>query len=347
MNWNLVSKYRTQLMGISMLWIMLFHNFFKWTDSNWVKTLIDHGNVGVDIFLFLSGVGLYYSYEKKGNIGEYYKRRIVRLLIPYFVLAISFFFWVVRFEGGEYSFLSYISQVAFIKHNVNTTWFIPCILVLSLLFPIIYYLQNYPVRIGSMTMSRNSVTVLICSIYFILLLYLKANKTVFYNNTEIALTRALVFIVGCHFAKYVKEGVRIPNGAVLFSTAYILIYIYVFRADIKINNFWYRMSYVPLAIAWIVVFIWILSKCETVLHCKKFSFLTFIGNMTLELYLLHIFLRRIYRFYFGSPHIERTAVIDYFIVILASIVLGGIFHILFKKINNWILRSKSLQRSID
>ena len=67
MNWKYLSRYRTELMGFSCIYIMLFHNFIQWRVvgkwSNPIQTLLARGNVGVDCFLFLSGIGLYHSFS--------------------------------------------------------------------------------------------------------------------------------------------------------------------------------------------------------------------------------------------------------------------------------------------
>lgn len=46
------------------------------------------GNVGVDIFLLLSGIGLYYSYERSS--AGFFKRRLSRVLIPHLIFAVPY-----------------------------------------------------------------------------------------------------------------------------------------------------------------------------------------------------------------------------------------------------------------
>lgn len=55
---NPLNKYRTELMGASIILIMIFHNY------DIIFPLKDIGQVGVDIFLFLSGTGCFYSFKK-------------------------------------------------------------------------------------------------------------------------------------------------------------------------------------------------------------------------------------------------------------------------------------------
>ena len=40
--------------------------------GKWINVIFRRGNVGVDIFLLLSGIGLYYSYRKDDNIRRFY-----------------------------------------------------------------------------------------------------------------------------------------------------------------------------------------------------------------------------------------------------------------------------------
>ena len=60
---NVISGERAGLFGAAILWIMLFHSTLRltWPPLHLIKAT---GYAGVDVFLFLSGIGLYYSMEK-------------------------------------------------------------------------------------------------------------------------------------------------------------------------------------------------------------------------------------------------------------------------------------------
>ena len=62
MNWNDLSRYRAPLMGFAMIIVMLFHVPLSRSDAFY--GLMRCGNNGVDMFLFLSGIGLWYSWTK-------------------------------------------------------------------------------------------------------------------------------------------------------------------------------------------------------------------------------------------------------------------------------------------
>ena len=97
--WNylkLVSKYKKELMGIATIWIFLLHKWERIFGNiriigpiEWYT--VNYGACGVDIFMFLSGIGLVFSIAKAKTIKEFYYRRIKRIFVPYIIDAIMFF----------------------------------------------------------------------------------------------------------------------------------------------------------------------------------------------------------------------------------------------------------------
>ena len=59
MNFAIVSKYRTELMGIATLWVLLFH--YGKIGIPIIDSLSTLGYGGVDIFLFLSLIPQHYN----------------------------------------------------------------------------------------------------------------------------------------------------------------------------------------------------------------------------------------------------------------------------------------------
>lgn len=94
--WGLLSKYRVELMGFSTIWIILFHgyrnNMIFPGKLNILNFIFSKGDCGVEIFLLLSGLGLYYSFSKNPDLSCFYKNRIKRVILPY--LLVSGGFWV-------------------------------------------------------------------------------------------------------------------------------------------------------------------------------------------------------------------------------------------------------------
>ncbi|MCR5484907.1 MAG: hypothetical protein K6F09_04875 [Clostridiales bacterium] len=75
-----ISECRGALMGFAALWVVLFHSpelsfaFLRFKPLFVGLDLIKgRGNAGVDIFLLLSGLGLYYSLEKTEALRNFIK----------------------------------------------------------------------------------------------------------------------------------------------------------------------------------------------------------------------------------------------------------------------------------
>ena len=66
--YSLISKYRAPAMGIAILFVMFCHLDVAQKNHNVpvssLASILQTGSMGVDIFLFVSGFGLYYSCTK-------------------------------------------------------------------------------------------------------------------------------------------------------------------------------------------------------------------------------------------------------------------------------------------
>lgn len=67
-----ISKFRNVLFGIAIWSIMIFHfaeDKIQYCESDsWSIKILNQGVIGVEIFLFLSGLGLYFSMKKKQQL---------------------------------------------------------------------------------------------------------------------------------------------------------------------------------------------------------------------------------------------------------------------------------------
>ena len=100
MTLNFISKYRSVIFGISIISIILFHYCEDYISAfqkgNVDSNLIIFGyykgisSIGVEVFLFLSGLGLFYSMSNNSNLIRFYEKRVKRLIIPYAIVGIIF-----------------------------------------------------------------------------------------------------------------------------------------------------------------------------------------------------------------------------------------------------------------
>ena len=116
-----IMKYRNNIFGLSALWIVAFHIYYMiYAPSvGIVKDIIRIGNMGVDVFLFLSAIGLSYSVEKN-KISTFYKNRFSRLIIPFFVLSLPFYIWKDFFANQ----ISAITPLVFLTDITSLSFWI-------------------------------------------------------------------------------------------------------------------------------------------------------------------------------------------------------------------------------
>lgn len=73
LNWGMVSEYRNEIFGLSAILVIISHapsmKLPAYLES--VRPLLIHGNIGVDIFLFLSGMGLWFSFFKRSEYKKF------------------------------------------------------------------------------------------------------------------------------------------------------------------------------------------------------------------------------------------------------------------------------------
>ena len=84
-----LSKYRGELMGLAMLFVMLFH--VGMDRQSMMYAVHRCGNVGVDMFLFLSGIGLWHAWTKNPSFRRFYWRRYVRIYPAWLIVACAYY----------------------------------------------------------------------------------------------------------------------------------------------------------------------------------------------------------------------------------------------------------------
>ncbi len=111
----LIGKSRRELFGIATVLVLISHS----GPSNWagyprfLVKLSTLSSIGVDVFLLLSGMGLYYSMKKCGDdVMTFYRHRI-RRIIPSFLLitGILYGFMVLNHQLSFGSYLLHISTL--------------------------------------------------------------------------------------------------------------------------------------------------------------------------------------------------------------------------------------------
>lgn len=141
---GVLSRERSVLMGIAMAWIVFFHMTIRipeeWQVLAFVKGM---GNIGVDMFLFLSGAGLYRSYRTLSAEGkgcrEFYKKRFWRIASAVVICLLPWFTYRQFSEPSSFArYLMDIAALSFWWDGRNPGWYAAFCIVLYLLYPLVF-----------------------------------------------------------------------------------------------------------------------------------------------------------------------------------------------------------------
>ncbi len=337
-----ISEARNVIFGIATLWIGLFHSdYLNDTISFYIKSdfiaeplkfIRGTGNVGVDMFLFLSGIGLYFSFTKDSHVLSFWKKRLMRVLPSAFLIAT--FYFSLRYVNGRFSSgpLYYVLRETFLYFFVKgerVFWFISLILLMYLVFPIFYKIIDKWKAWGMIVL----VAVIVAGTFAV-----RAIAPGIYSNIEIALCRIPVFIIGIWAGRFVMEKKEIDRRwlwLVLAVAVGMLVLMANYNAIVKaivpgytkemetMYIFIYRYAACPLGIALVMLDSFI---CTELRHRGKANllrnFFEFVGMYSMEYYMIYLninhYLERIYKI---GPRQEIMLYFGSFVVSLVLCVL--------------------------
>lgn len=284
-----LSTYRTQLMGVAMLSVYIFHSRGGGWMPMYIYNIASHGDIGVDIFLFLSAMGLTFSLTKNPDILAFYKRRVWRIIPTYWFIMTGVYLFVYvltsvhvmpdnyyRIPRSLYElFQTYTTLGFWIKDGLFYLWYIPAILILYVLFPLFFKLFTS------------------CKWTYILVL-LPASVITFcpptlewYHNC--LLYRIGIFLWGIIFTlEFIYKEHSIKKWLV-FGVGIISFLFYLIRMEIALE---------PLCRLAEEIIFFITLPCILVCTSWLFRYRTlsvmigFVGKISLEFYLIHEFVMR-------------------------------------------------------
>lgn len=327
-DYSLISKYRTILMGIAIIFIMFCH----------VQDAFDHNGVpvtslaramhiftvGVDIFMFVSGVGLYYSFTKRPLSYKVFEgKRLARILPSYFIVGgLTYLLYDLIIKKCDFTkFLRDLLFISWFRGESRRYWYILAIVVFYLLFPALYKF----IRGG-----KNSLLRLVAfSICWWVLEEALCEIIPYVGTFRIALARLPIFAIGIYFGElsYEKKSVKSSIAIILLLAGYALF------ASLKIpflkpvSDYLYYPVRAMLGISimtTVIVLAEVIEKRTKGLFNGIEKMLGWFGGLTLELYLLH----QRYMILFEYPYKLTTYSIVAFVL---PTMIAGIIYLVRKK----------------
>ena len=277
--WADVSRYRGALMGAAILFIILFH--VPLARSDMFFGLRRCGNIGVDMFLFLSGIGLWYAWVKNPFVGHFYKRRLLRIFPTWLVISSVYYLQRFNWQSGDYLdlLLDITVNWGFWLNDELTFWYVPAIMMLYLWAP--WYMK----LIQHDPLYRWLPVLMVCWCVIVQWV-VPVHQAV--SHIEIFWSRVPIFFIGINCGEWVRGEQRVaPSGRWLvwitfLMTAAACIWLEQERHG-RFPLFAERMVYIPLTVTLILLL------CDLCRSLPRWSLrvLVFLGGLSLEIYLIH------------------------------------------------------------
>lgn len=262
-NLKLFSKNRAGLMGLATILILMTHApaygvFLPFG----LNSLLSAGQIGVLVFFFISGMGLYFSLDSKRDLPiceiiSWYKKRFVRLLVPYLIIFGGAHIIVcVENQWNIFRYFFDLSTISF-WFGHSTCWFVDVLVPLYIISPFWYKL-----------LSRFK--------YNIIPTIIAASLLIATGNGY--MIQASVFFVGFWLARYIKDEYVIHSKELLTIIALVCIALAL---------------YYILGIGYLLLILlppFLLVCCymlDTVKNTLVHQILNFFGEISLESYLFN------------------------------------------------------------
>ena len=316
-----LTTYRKELFGIATLMIVLCHSVSIVPFPGSLGHLISYGTMGVNIFLFLSGIGLYYSLKNNGNCLDFYKKRFIRVLIPY--LFIGGLWYGIRYlvceEGNIAQFLYELSTLSFWREHKGA-WFVAAIVPIYIIYPLLFrWLEK-----GNRVLKTGVLIAIILLIAF----YISNINIQLYIHLSQIIVGGCIFLIG----NYIAESVRMDtfNGKALFIAGLVLFTIKSVTPLKEIQLFC-DMSVGMLSISIIFIIILFIKYSGRLCRCM----LAKVGSISLESYLFNIFLLQAIKYWeniflTNDDFIYRLAL--YIMIMILGLAIAFLSSVTIKKI---------------
>lgn len=315
MKLSLLSKYRAQLMGVAILLVALFHCTVEHA-SEAFDLICFSGDMGVDIFFLVSGVGMYYAYQKKPTWKEFYIKRLLRIIPAWSIVNLIVLFSTHTISNMDWvEFFKYMTGISFWLDGNLYFWYVPAIFCFYLLTP--FFMKFYKENKMKAYFGIGIVWALMLGIVVITR---KANYFIF-------LLRWPVYFVGVLLGEWSFKQVECKKKNIVVCG----IVVTVFWALLEVLKLNLGRPFMRYEYKYILYFFLSISLCILLVYSMdkvryEFPILKFMGSITLEVYLLHEFLLRKITGYIGYVPFDSLGIIFNILVFIGTVIIAWMFH---------------------
>ncbi len=324
-----VSRYRDELKGLAMLWIVWFHSglMLPWHFDD--ARLLGYG--GVDIFLFLMGMGLCYSLQKNAGLRRYLVRRLKRLLPAY--LPIVIVWMAVMYPQYGYSAAQtvggIIGNLLFVGYWLQLdgvyNWFANTVFTFVLLAPAVY-------AVLSRGKGRGLIVLLVPAFGI--------GTATIGMEQMMPVSRLPIFILGMAFGLWQGTAKRRAWNiglAASFAAGLALVLFCMHRRTgllIDYGMYWYPFVLITPPLCMGIAFLF--SKMNNIK--RAFAPLRWVGKSSFEIYLINVWIYEISKQY-------TVSAAAWALLCVANLLLGIGYHLLVRRFSRRLLPAASAEQS--
>lgn len=137
---RILIRHRAGLMGIAAVMIYFAHAYAFVNLKGIAASLFSLGNVGVDIFLLLTGFGMAFSFSRRPGLRAFYHKRAVRIGVPFLCLSVPYFLYAdfFMFASSRATFTRFALDCSSLSYWIFHTgaWYVSMLVPLYLATPL-------------------------------------------------------------------------------------------------------------------------------------------------------------------------------------------------------------------
>ncbi|MEE0265882.1 MAG: acyltransferase [Acutalibacteraceae bacterium] len=320
-------RYRNAWLGCAMIWIFLFHAEVNFGVAV-LNKIKDIGYGGVDICLFASGIGCYYSLTSDSDAVNFLKRRLKRIMPTYFIFIVAWLAYM--FLCNDFGWRMAIGNLFAVQHltglEQSFNWYISAILIFYIVAPYFKRLVD-----------KASFGVNLLVIAFLIILSIPFWRSFTYI---VIATRVPIFYIGMLFGKLCKQDKKMNVASAVTLTVMLIAgvamwfaFLYLLNADLwAYGLYWYPFILIAPPLCILVSYVARILEKNRVSK-KLLEAVSLIGNYSFEVYLLHLPLVAVVSMLINRYELQNISVI----VWIASLVCLAIGCFVLRKLTNLVV----------
>lgn len=331
------------ILGVCALFIVLHHISQPLSEDAGALSALEEIGVGfVGLFFVFSGYGLFKSLKQKEDyLKGYFKKRYVSILIPFFLINTIFFLYtwlVIKEPMTTKDIICYLTGYVLLNTHM---WYIIEIALFYLAFYLVFRFVKNDLA-GLLVMTG------FVAVFTVVSLMLCHGP--FWFQGEWWFNTSAVFVLGMFFAKYEEKlvsfakktypvllpvcvaataGLYVLTSHLLEKYSYYSEYYYGNNAESFKDKFMCLGAQLPMVMFFVISVLLITMKVQF-----KNKVLTFLGNISLELYLIHNLFLMIFTnvVKVTSPFLFTT------FVVISAVIAATILHYIHAKLIHFIVK---------